>query len=302
MSTPPSSSALYDAAARASAACVLARYSTSFARATRLLDEPVRGHVRNVYGLVRLADEVVDASTLPLTRDQRADLLDDLQAETTRATERGFSTNLVVHAFALTARECGIGPELVDPFFASMRTDLDRSTHDEASFATYVHGSAEVVGLMCLRVFVAAEPGTEADHDARYEALTDGATRLGAAFQKVNFLRDLAADRDELGRSYFPGVGAGHLTDARRDALLDDVDADLAAAAHAIAALPTSSRRGVQAAHDLYAALSRRLRATPATTIERRRVRVPGAVKLLVVARTLVGPVTSRLLPTWARP
>jgi len=298
MSTAPSSSALYDAAARASATCVLDGYSTSFARATRMLDEPVRGHVRNVYGLVRLADEVVDAAALPLTRDQRAALLDDLHAETARATERGFSTNLVVHAFALTARECGIGPDLVDPFFASMRTDLDRSTHDDASFATYVHGSAEVVGLMCLRIFVADEPGTAADRAARYDALADGATRLGAAFQKVNFLRDLAADRDDLGRSYFPGVD-GHLTDARRDALLDDVDADLEAAARAIAALPSSSRRGVRAAHDLYAALSRRLRATPATVIERQRVRVPGAVKALVVARTLVGAGTARLLPGW---
>jgi phytoene/squalene synthetase len=302
-SSAPSSSALYDAVARASASCVITRYSSSFGRACRLLDEPVRSHVRNVYGLVRLADEVVDAPALPLTRDERAAALDDLQAETARATARGFSTNLVVHAFALTARECGIGADLVDPFFASMRTDLDRSTHDDGSFATYVHGSAEVVGLMCLRIFVAGEPGTAAEHDARYTALADGAQRLGAAFQKVNFLRDLAADRDDLGRGYFPGVGTGHLTDAHRDALLDDVDADLAAAARAISALPRSSRRGVRAAHDLFAALSRRLRATPASTIERHRVRVPGPVKLLVVARTLAGQAADRMAPArTARP
>ncbi|GIG20457.1 phytoene synthase [Cellulomonas chitinilytica] len=303
MSTVASSSDLYDATARASATCVISQYSTSFARACRLLDEPVRGHVRDVYGLVRLADELVDAPSLPLTRDERAALLDDLQAETARATARGFSTNLVVHAFALTARECGIGPDLVDPFFASMRTDLVRSTHDERTFATYVHGSAEVVGLMCLRIFLASEPGTAAERDARYADLADGARRLGAAFQKVNFLRDLAADRDDLGRAYFPGLGPGSLTDARRDALLDDVDADLAAAARAIDALPPSSRRGVRAAHDLFAALSRRLRATPATTIEHRRVRVPGPVKALVVGRILLGQVTERLLPTrTARP
>jgi 15-cis-phytoene synthase len=298
MSVGPSSSALYDAAAHASATCVITRYSTSFARACRLLDEPVRGHVRDVYGLVRLADEVVDAPTFPLTRDERAALLDDLRAETHRAVARGFSTNLVVHAFALTARECGIGADLVDPFFASMRTDLERSTHDDRSFATYVHGSAEVVGLMCLRIFVACEPGTAAERAQRYDALADGARRLGAAFQKVNFLRDLAADRDDLGRGYFPGLGTGRLTDARRDALLDDVDADLDAAAAAIDRLPRSSRRGVRAAHDLFAALSRRLRATPAATIEQRRVRVPGSVKLLVVSRTLVGYAAARVVPT----
>jgi len=298
MTTQPSSAALYDAVAQASASCVITRYSTSFARACRLLDEPVRGHVRNVYGLVRLADEVVDAAALPLSDADRAAILDDLQAETARATARGFSTSLVVHAFALTARECGIGADLVDPFFASMRTDLVRSTHDDGSFATYVHGSAEVVGLMCLRIFVACEPGTPAERDDRYAALADGASRLGAAFQKVNFLRDLAADRDELGRGYFPGVGTGRLTDAARDALLDDIDADLAAAARAIAALPPSSRRGVRAAHDLFAALSRRLRATPASTIEQRRVRVPARVKAFVVARTLVGQATARLVPT----
>ncbi|MGY4642672.1 phytoene/squalene synthase family protein [Cellulomonas sp. URHB0016] len=300
MSTQPSSVELYDTVARATATCVIGAYSTSFARACRLLDEPVRGHVRDVYGLVRLADEVVDAPDLPLSRSERASVLDDLQAETARAVERGFSSNLVVHAFALTARRCGIGADLVDPFFASMRTDLDRCTHDDSSFATYVHGSAEVVGLMCLRTFLAAEPGTPADREARYAELADGARRLGAAFQKVNFLRDLAADRDDLGRSYFPAVGTGRLTDERRDTLLDDIDADLAAAARAIAALPASSRRGVRAAHDLFAALSRRLRATPATTIEQRRVRVPAAVKLLVVTRTVVGRRTARLLPTWA--
>lgn len=289
MSTSASSAALYDDLARDGAARVIARYSSSFGRACRMLDEPVRGHVRDVYGLVRVADEVVDAHDLPLSGAQRAEALDDLEAETTRAIERGFSTNLVVHAFALTARACGIGPDLVQPFFRSMRTDLDRSTHDEASFATYVHGSAEVVGLMCLRIFVASEPGTAEEHAARYDALADGARRLGAAFQKVNFLRDLAADRDALGRSYFPGVGSGHLTDARRDELLDDIDADLAAAAVAIDALPASSRRGVQAAHDLFAALSRRLRATSATTIERQRVRVSAPMKLFVVGRVLLG-------------
>lgn len=278
----------YGHAAATAAATVVGEYSTSFARACRLLREPVRGHVRTVYGLVRIADEIVDAADLDLSDEQRAAYLDALEADTIAALDTGFSTNLVVHAFAATAREHGIGPDLVHPFFASMRTDLHAARHDEASLDAYVYGSAEVVGLMCLRVFVGApDAGPElAAHG--YERLAPGARRLGAAFQKVNFLRDLAADQDQLGRQYLPGTAFGTLTDAQRDAALDDIDADLAAAAPAIAALPRSSRRGVRAAHDLFSALSARLRATPAERIARERVRVPAPTKALVVARTLL--------------
>lgn len=285
---PVTGATLYDRAADAGSARIVALYSTSFSRACRMLPEPTRTHIADVYGLVRLADEVVDADTLDLTPAERAELLDDLEAETARAVDRGFSLNLVVHAFARTARACGIGPELVTPFFASMRTDLHRTVHDDASLATYVYGSAEVVGLMCLRVFLAGEPGDGASREARYAELAPGARRLGAAFQKVNFLRDLAADEGTLGRTYFPGVTTSTLTDATRDALLDEIDADLAAAAVAIESLPAPCRRAVRAAHALFAALSRRLRATSAATIGVRRVRVPGPVKAVVVARALL--------------
>ncbi|GEL93718.1 phytoene/squalene synthase family protein [Cellulomonas composti] len=278
----------YDAAARHAAATVVEQYSTSFARACRLLHEPVRTHVRAIYALVRVADEVVDAPDLPLTAAQRRRHLDALEAATLEAMGTGFSTDLVVHAFALAAREHAITADLVAPFFASMRTDLDRASHDDASYDRYVHGSAEVVGLMCLRVFVGAP---DADDELRrdgYERLAPGARRLGAAFQQVNFLRDLAADRDDLGRVYVPDVDPDHLTDRQRDAVLDEVDDDLATAARAIAALPPSSRRAVRAAHGLFAALSHRLRATPAQAIARGRVRVPAPAKALVVARTLL--------------
>ncbi|AEI12034.1 MULTISPECIES: phytoene/squalene synthase family protein [Cellulomonas] len=278
----------YAHAAATATATIVDEYSTSFGRACRLLHEPVRGHVRTIYGLVRVADEVVDAPDLGLDTAQRAAFLDALEADTLQALESGFSTNLVVHAFARTAREHGIGPDLVVPFFASMRTDLSADRHDDASFETYVYGSAEVVGLMCLRVFVGAPDADTARRDDVYAELTPGARRLGAAFQKVNFLRDLAADRDDLGRQYFPGIDAGALTDAQRDLLLDDVDADLAAARAAIAALPASSRRAVRTAHDLFAALSARLRATPAAGIARERVRVPGTAKAGIVVRNLL--------------
>ncbi len=274
----------YDRLAEESAALVIARYSSSFGLASRLLAEPVRSDVRNVYALVRVADEVVDAPRPDGTRAQQAVVLDDLEEEVRRALGRGHSANLVVHAFARSAHRCGIGADLLDPFFASMRTDLFRTEHDAQSFARYVYGSAEVVGLMCLRAFLRDEP----DAEARYQALSGGARRLGAAFQKVNFLRDLAADDTELGRHYFPGLDPRQLDDATRDRLLDDIDADLAAAAAVIGDLPAGSRRAVRLAHGLFAELATRLRATPAAEIRRRRVRVPGPVKARVAARCVL--------------
>ncbi|OYN91508.1 phytoene/squalene synthase family protein [Parenemella sanctibonifatiensis] len=272
----------YDTVARAAAAQVISGYSTSFGWACRLLAEPVRTHVRSIYALVRVADELVDDPDPALSRHLRAELLDGLERDTNAALRSGRSSNLVVHAFALTARQCHIDAELTAPFFASMRRDLIPDNHTDASLARYIHGSAEVVGLMCLRAFVAGD-------DQAYERLRPGAQRLGAAFQKVNFLRDLAEDRDLLARAYFPGIDPAQLTDDQRDAICDDIDADLQVAADAIAELPLSSRRGVRAAHDLYARLNRRLRATPATRIRHERVRVPNAEKALIFAHGLLG-------------
>jgi 15-cis-phytoene synthase len=272
----------YDRVAQSAAAQVIAGYSTSFGWACRLLAEPVRTDVRSIYALVRIADEIVDDPAPVLTPRLRAQLLDGLEEEATRALRCGRSANLVVHAFAVTARRCGIGTDLLAPFFASMRRDLEPSAHTPESLATYIHGSAEVVGLMCLRAFVGGD-------SAAYESLRPGACRLGAAFQKVNFLRDLADDEDLLGRAYFPGIDRRTFTDAQRDALLDDIDADLAAAAAVIPRLPPGSRRAVAAAHLLYEALARRLRATPAAEIARRRVRVPDPEKIRILARAVAG-------------
>ncbi|MFH7322786.1 phytoene/squalene synthase family protein [Aeromicrobium sp. JJY06] len=275
--------ALYDEVAEDAAALVIKRYSTSFSLASRLLAEPVRTRVCNIYALVRVADEIVDAPRPEGDHDQQLRLLDSLQAEVHEAMRTGHSANLVVHAFARTARACGIGTDLVDPFFDSMRTDLFRTEHDKASFATYVYGSAEVVGLMCLKAFLLDQP----DVNGAYEALAPGARRLGAAFQKVNFLRDLGDDRDNLGRSYVPGLDPEHFDVAMRDRLLDDIDADLAAAAAVIPQLPAGSRRAVAAAHALFAELSRRLRHASPERIRSERIRVPGPVKARVVARAV---------------
>lgn len=284
-STPRS---LYDSVSEASSAVVIREYSSSFGLASRLLAEPVRTQVRNIYALVRVADEIVDNPDPALGRDARARMLDWLQDDVRQSLETGYSGNLVVHAFARTAVATGIEDEIVEPFFASMRMDLDTTTHDQASFDRYVYGSAEVVGLMCLRAFLAA-PDARHPVVAEYDQLAPGAQRLGAAFQKLNFVRDLADDHDLLRRSYFPGLEVEAFCDADRDRILDDIDADLDAAAEVLPHLPASSRRAVRAAHATFAELACRLRATPAAGIRRARVRVPAPVKLRLVAGVLSG-------------
>lgn len=281
-------SELYDRVAHEAASIVIHRYSTSFGLAARLLGEPVRGQVADIYALVRVADEIVDgvASEAHLDRAAIEAELDEFEAETERAMATGYSANLIVHAFGRTARACGISPELTRPFFASMRADLRETEHTPESFADYVYGSAEVVGLMCLQAFLAA-PDAPAASEAQRARLVNGARRLGAAFQKVNFLRDLSADVDGLGRSYFPGVDPHALTEADKLRLLGDLDDDLRVSGAIIDELPGSSRRAVWLAHALFAALSARIRATPAAELLRSRVSVPTATKAALGAKAL---------------
>jgi len=284
---PPRS--LYDSVSEGSAAVVIRRYSSSFGLASRLLSEPVRTQVSNVYALVRVADEIVDNPDPDLGFEPRSRMLSWLHDDVRHALQTGYSGNLVVHAFARTATGCGIGEELIDPFFESMRMDLETTVHTRASFDRYVYGSAEVVGLMCLRVFLAGDGAGDraGDRAGDYDRLAPGARRLGAAFQKINFLRDLAEDHETLSRSYFPGLVVDQFCDADRDRILDDIAADLDAAAAAVPELPTSSRRAVRAAHATFTELAARLRATPAAEIRRTRVRVPNPVKARVVAGAL---------------
>ncbi len=289
---PPSDRELYDRVADAAAGLVIRHYSSSFGLSSRLLHQPVRDHVRNVYALVRLADEVVDGP-LGLERPARAgELLDRLERDTLETLGDTYSTNLVVHAFTATARECGIGPDLVEPFFASMRTDLTVRSHDRESFEAYVYGSAEVVGLMCLRVFLACWSREEGrrpqEEQARYAELSDGARRLGSAFQKVNFLRDLAADHQGRGRSYFPGIDPARLSEDQKHLLLDDIDADLVAAADAVGRLPDNCRAAVAVAHAVFEELAVRLRRTPAETLAGGRVRLSSGTKARVAVSTLL--------------
>ncbi len=281
MSRPERS--LYDQVAEQTASIVIRRYSTSFGLASRLLEPQVRQHVENIYALVRVADEIVDGTALATLDAGRA--LNELETSAHLAMDLGYSANLVVHAFALTSREVGFSTELTEPFFESMRMDLTQSVHDQTSFDRYVYGSAEVVGLMCLRAFVQHETLTP-EQDAR---LVHGARALGAAFQKVNFLRDLAADYETLGRSYFPDVDVATFSEADKTRLLDDIDDDLSVSGEVIPELPKGSRRAVALAQGLFAELSRRLRATPASELVRSRVRVPNPIKATIALGAALG-------------
>ena len=198
----------------------------------------------------------------------------------------GYSTDLILHAFARTARECGIGEDLTQPFFDSMAADVqDAPTfagYDAAAHEKYVYGSAEVVGLMCLRVFLRGEERTADEH----AALVHGARQLGAAFQNVNFLRDLADDTERLQRGYLGEFG--RLSDADRDAWVSTVEAQLADAQASIPLLPKDARAAVRSAHALFAALTRRVAKTPAAELYERRVRVPDPVKAVLAARAVV--------------
>lgn len=264
---------------------VIRTYSTSFGLATRLLGERHRQHVRNIYAMVRIADEIVDgvAAQAGLDASAQSEALESYIAATHRSMRDGYSTDLVLHAFARTARECGIGEDLTQPFFDSMASDIaapsDFTGFDAAAHERYVYGSAEVVGLMCLRVFLREESRTEEEN----AELVHGARQLGAAFQNVNFLRDLADDTDRLQRGYL--ADSGRLTDADRDEWVRTIRTQLDDARRSIPLLPKDARAAVRSAHALFAALMRRVARTPAAELYERRVRVPDPVKALLAAR-----------------
>jgi phytoene/squalene synthetase len=278
---------LYTRVSERAAAVVIREYSTSFGLASRLLAQPVRTQVANIYALVRIADEIVDGATddAGLGKPEAARALSELEAQTHYALETGYSTNPIVHAFATTARATGVGDELTRPFFESMRTDLEQTVYDAAGFDRYVYGSAEVIGLMCLHSFLAGHRRTAVQQDQ----LAAGARALGAAFQKVNFLRDLADDYQRLGRSYFPDVDVACFSEAKKFYILEDIAEDLRASRSALPLLPASSRRAVALAHSLFAELADRLYATPAERILNARVSVSTPTKLRLAAAAYAG-------------
>ncbi|MFC7789232.1 squalene/phytoene synthase family protein [Microbacterium sp. MAHUQ-60] len=283
----PHGLALYTRTARRMSRQVIGAYSTSFGLASAMLPRRLRTGIADVYALVRVADELVDgpAAEAGLGLDGVRALLDDLESETVNAIRTGFSANLVVHAFAATARDSDIDARLVRPFFASMRMDVaDGVALDEPSYRRYIHGSAEVVGEMCLRVFMQEREGLVID-----EHLEEGARRLGAAFQKVNFLRDLADDSGRLHRAYIPGLDPRAFDDEDKNAVVEEIARDLAVAKGAIARLPPRSRRATAAAAMLFDRLNKQIREMPAAQLRRSRASVPLPVKVGILASAAAG-------------
>lgn len=269
--------ALYDEAAQAAAAQVIRSYSTSFGLGARMLPRAMRRHIESIYAMVRVADEVVDT----YRGADAGPMLDGFESTVTAAMAGRFATDVVAHAFGVTARAVGITRAQTEPFFASMRADLTLTEHDEESFARYVHGSAEVVGEMCLAVFLNTTSGPQ----PLPEQASAGARRLGAAYQKVNFLRDLGADGDQLGRSYFPGVAVATLTNSQLTALVADCHADIEAARACLPALPSRAAVAVSTTIDIYTRLLEHIAATDASDLAHRRVRVPNTTKVVFAAR-----------------
>jgi phytoene/squalene synthetase len=288
--TPPTGIDLYNKVAHDSASVVISEYSTSFGWATSLLPAGVRGQIKDIYALVRVADEIVDGSAAGSNGAQKVNIrkqLDDLEGEIYATMKVGFSTNLIVHAFALTAVQVGITKAMIEPFFASMRADITKAKHTPKTFKDYVYGSAEVVGLMCLRAFIA---GREDQYTASEKTeLDEGALALGAAFQKINFLRDLDADFRALGRSYFPGVTVETFNEEQKQFLVADIAADLIMAANSIRLLPKDVRPAVSAAQFLFQELTMKIARTPASVLISTRIRVSNPRKLVLVAKALLG-------------
>ena len=280
---------LYTKVARESSSVVISQYSTSFGWATNLLPEPVRGKIKDIYALVRVADEIVDGSAAAANGAQKINVrkqLDDLEGEVYAAMKVGFSTNLVVHAFALTANEVGITKAIIEPFFTSMRMDITKAKHTPKSFKDYVYGSAEVVGLMCLRAFIA---GRESQYSpAEKEALDQGALALGAAFQKINFLRDLKADFKGMGRSYFPGIDLTRFDLESKRKIEDNIDIDFKAGFEGIKQLPHAVRLGMYVAYVYYYALFKKIKNTPPERVMNQRIRIRNRQKLSILAYSYV--------------
>lgn len=265
---------LYNKVAYAVSRLVTLDYSTSFGSSTKLFAKEIQPHIYAIYGLVRVADEVVDT----YKGKDREDVLNALEQDVYTALKRGYSTNPIIQSFVLTANEYGISRTLIHPFFVSMLMDVKPVEYTQKLYETYIYGSAEVIGLMCLKVFVNGD-------DAQYTRLEKGARALGSAYQKVNFLRDMAADYKELGRVYFPGVTFDGFDDATKNKIIKDIERDFSAAKKAVARLPQSSQRAVGLSIVYYGALLEKLKKTPADVIKQKRVRINDFKKALLLTK-----------------
>lgn len=249
-------------------------YSTSFSSAIRLLHRDLRAPVYNVYGFVRFADEIVDT----FQGYDQTQLLNRFKQDTAAAIRDKISLNPILNSFQQTVHQYAIDPALIDAFFRSMEMDLSKQQYDCALYQEYIYGSAEVVGLMCLYIFCEADL-------ALYQRLRPYARSLGAAFQKVNFMRDLRTDYQELSRTYFPGVDFRNFTRCNKEKIEAEIAADFRNAYEGIGKLPWKARFGVYVAYKYYLSLFHKIRKTRPAEIMDRRIRIPNYTKALIVMR-----------------
>ena len=252
-------------------------YSTSFASAIRLLHKDIRTPIYNIYGFVRFADEIVDT----FHDFDKENLLQQFKLETYSAIRRGVSLNPILNSFQETVTKYKIDLELVNAFFQSMEQDLNKIEYDKNTYSQYIYGSAEVVGLMCLYVFC------EGNREL-FDVLAPSARALGAAFQKVNFLRDIKADYNGLSRIYFPGCDFNHFTEQQKKEIEEDIHQDFQSAYEGILKLPVKARFGVYVAYKYYFSLFKKIKKMKPAKVVEERIRIPDYKKLLLILRARV--------------
>jgi phytoene/squalene synthetase len=269
---------IFDTVSRECSRTVTNNYSTSFSLASRMLGPSIRQDIHNIYGFVRFADEIVDTFH---DYDKRT-LLDRFEKDLENAINDKISLNPILNSFQETVHKYNITPDMYGAFIHSMRLDLDKSVYlTTEEYKNYIYGSADVVGLMSLKVFV------NGDKD-QYEDLKHDAMRLGSAFQKVNFLRDLKADLDTLERSYFPNTNLEDLSEEDKARLIEEIKDDFEAGYRGIKRLPIEAKLGVYTAYKYYRRLLTRLERTPSAKIREARIRVPNYEKIGLLAKGYV--------------
>jgi len=251
-------------------------YSTSFSMGIKLLNKNIHDAIFSIYGFVRLADEIVDT----FHDYPKSEMLQEFKEETYKALDRKISVNPILHAFQMVVNKYSIDRDLIDKFLLSMEQDLNDIQYSSVGYKEYIVGSAEVVGLMCLKVFV------NGDNDL-YFKLEEPARKLGAAFQKINFLRDVKADYQELGRTYFPGVDLEKFTTDEKLKIEEDIQDDFECALEGIIKLPSSSRLGVYVAYRYYFSLFKKIKKVSSDRLMEERIRVPNTKKLLITFESM---------------
>ncbi len=268
---------LYDETCFECSKLITHKYSTSFSLGIKAFAKRFHYPVYAIYGFVRYADEIVDT----FHGYNKLKLLTDFKREAFEAIHAQISLNPVLHSFQKIVNEYQIDCHLIESFLRSMEMDLDKTTHNEDSYKEYIYGSAEVVGLMCLKIFC------ENDDDT-YKRLMSQAKSLGSAFQKINFLRDIKSDFEERGRTYFPQINFELFTEADKEKIENDIETDFNNALDGIKKLPRGCRKGVYIAYAYYLELFKKIKSSPAKTISENRIRVTDRKKIWLLAQALL--------------